>query len=67
MKKLKELTKKQKICVAAHKLNPNNWLLVKETEFYYKIAHRTTNKVLWLCKYKMVGQSQSTMNKGGSF
>lgn len=43
-----------KICVAAHNLNPNSWLLIKETEFYYKISHRTTNKVLWLCKYKAV-------------
>lgn len=54
MNRLKELTRKQKECLQAHNLNPKYWLLIKETEFYYKISHRTTNKVLWLCKYKAV-------------
>lgn len=50
----KKLTKKQKECVAAHGLNPDGWLYVSESEFYYKLIHRTVNKVIRLCKYKSV-------------
>lgn len=40
MKQPKKLTRAQKECLMAHKLNPNEWMLVEETEFFYRIIHK---------------------------
>lgn len=42
MKQPKRLTREQKMCLSAHYLNPDNWMLIEETEFYYKIIHKVT-------------------------
>lgn len=42
MKRLKRLTREQKIAVSAAGYLPDNWQLEKETEFYLKIVHRLT-------------------------
>ena len=40
MKQPKKLTRLQKECLMAHKLNPQMWMLVEETEFFYHIIHK---------------------------
>lgn len=40
MKRGKRLTREQKACLMAHKLNPQMWMLVEETEFFYRIIHK---------------------------
>ncbi len=40
MKQPKRLTRDQKMCLSAHYLNPDNWMLVEETEFYLKIINK---------------------------
>ena len=40
MKQPKRLTREQKEAVAASRLNPNNWMLAGETEFYLKVIHK---------------------------
>lgn len=52
MKRLKELTRKQKECVVANKMSPKSWSLVKETEFYFMLKHKETGRITRLCKYK---------------
>ena len=52
MKRLKELTRKQKECVVANKMSPIRWSLVKETEFYFMLKHKETGRITRLCKYK---------------
>lgn len=37
MKQPKKLTREQKECLSAHYLNCKDWMLVEETEFYYRI------------------------------
>lgn len=52
MKQPKKLTRAQKICVSAHHLNPLNWMLVEETEFYLKIIHKETHKTRSVDKFR---------------
>lgn len=52
MKRTKELTRKQKECVVAHKMSPKSWSLMKETEFYFQLVHKETGRIVRLCKYK---------------
>lgn len=52
MKRLKELTRKQKECVVANKMSPKSWSLIKETEFYFQLVHKETGRTVRLCKYK---------------
>lgn len=52
MKRTKELTRKQKECVVAHKMSPKSWSLVKETEFYFQLMHKETGRIVRLCKFK---------------
>lgn len=40
MKQPKKLTRSQKECLMAHKLNPKEWMLVEETEFSYHVIHK---------------------------
>lgn len=44
MKQPKKLTRDQKECVFAHGMNPKEWMLVKETEFYLYIIHKKTKQ-----------------------
>lgn len=37
MKQPKKLTREQKCCLSAHYLNWKDWMLVEETEFYYRM------------------------------
>lgn len=45
------LTRKQKECVSAHYLKADDWLLVAEWTFYYKIIHKTTKKIRYIDKF----------------
>lgn len=40
MKQPKKLTREQKECLSAHYLNCKDWMLVEETEFYYRIINK---------------------------
>lgn len=42
MKQPKKLTREQKECLSAHYLNCKDWMLVEETEFYYRIINKNT-------------------------
>lgn len=42
MKQPKKLTRRQKEIVANNNLNPENWALIKQTEFYLYIINKNT-------------------------
>ena len=44
MSRPKRLTREQKIIIASHGLNPNQWLLLQETEFFLKLVDKETGK-----------------------
>lgn len=52
MKQPKKLTREQKCCVAAHYLNPKDWMFVEETEFYYKIINKKTEAIKSIDKFR---------------
>lgn len=52
MKQPKALTRNQKICVFAHKLNPSDWMLVEETEFYLRIINKETRRIKMVDKFR---------------
>lgn len=52
MKQPKKLTREQKCCVAAHYLNPKDWMFVEETEFYYKIINKKTGAIKSIDKFR---------------
>lgn len=54
MKQPKKLTRKQKNAVDTAKLNPDNWMLVEQTEFYLKIIHKTTGKIRRIDRYAIL-------------
>ena len=45
MKQPKKLTREQKECLSAHYLNCKDWMLVEETEFYYRIINKNTGMI----------------------
>lgn len=51
MKQPKRLTREQKMCVRAHYLNPDNWMLIQETDFYLKVIHKETKNRRTLDKF----------------
>lgn len=51
MKQPKKLTREQKIAVSANDLNPDNWALVEQTEFYLKIINKTSGTVRRVDRY----------------
>lgn len=51
MKQPKKLTREQKIAVSAHGLNPDNWMLIEQTESYLKIIHKITNTCRTIDRY----------------
>jgi hypothetical protein len=52
MKQAKKLTRSQKECLSAHMLNPKEWALVTETEFYLKIINRETGRTKMVDKFR---------------
>lgn len=42
MKQPKKLTRTQKEIVSGHGLKTDEWALVEETEFYYKLINKTS-------------------------
>lgn len=52
MKQPKRLTRIQKECLTAHYLDPDKWMLVEETEFYYKVIHKETGRIRSLDKFR---------------
>lgn len=52
MKQPKKLTRSQKECLMAHKLNPKEWMLVAETDFYYHIIHKEKKTTKMVDKFR---------------
>lgn len=52
MKQPKRLTREQKEAVAASRLNPNNWMLAGETEFYLKVIHKESGIIRSVDKFR---------------
>lgn len=50
----KPLTRKQKECVSAHYMNPRQWMLVDETEFYLKIINKSTGRRRTIDKFRRI-------------
>lgn len=44
MKQPKRLTREQKIIVSSHGLNANDWMLDKETDFYFYLVGKDGDK-----------------------
>lgn len=63
MKQPKALTREQKQCVSAHYLNTKEWMLVEETEFYYKIIHKVTKKTKMIDKFRRTKNLKGSRNK----
>lgn len=56
MKRPKRLTRGQKECLTAHRLKPEEWSLVEETEFYYNIINKRTGAVKMVDKFVRGGK-----------
>ena len=52
MKQPKRLTRKQKECLTAHCLNWNDWMLVEETDFCYRVINKKTGAVKSVDKFR---------------
>lgn len=52
MKQPKKLTREQKECVSAHYMNPDEWMLAKESDFYLWIVHKTSGKIKSVDKFR---------------
>lgn len=63
MKQPKKLTREQKECLSAHHLKADNWMLVEETEFYYKIIHKETKKTKMVDKFRKDKRYAKTNNR----
>ena len=51
MKQPKKLTKKQKMCISAHYMNPKEWMLVEEIGSYLKVINKETGKTKFVDKH----------------
>lgn len=54
MKQPKKLTREQKECLSAHYLNCKDWMLVEETDFYYRIINKNTGVIKSVDKFRRV-------------
>lgn len=61
MKQPKKLTREQKECLSAHYLNCKDWMLVEETDFYYRIINKNTGVIKSVDKFRRV-RRRSKMN-----
>lgn len=62
MKQPKKLTREQKSCLSAHYLNWKDWMLVEETEFYYKIINKKTQAIKSVDKFRRIGRRKRDEN-----
>lgn len=51
-KRPRRLTREQKLCLSAHKLNPADWFFLEETDFYYKVINKSTNTIKSVDKFR---------------
>lgn len=51
LKQPKKLTRNQKEIVQNHYMNPNEWMLVRESEFYLTIVHKERRMVKSIDKF----------------
>ena len=52
MKQPKRLTRNQKECLSGHNLNWHDWMLIAETEFYYRVINKYTGAIKSVDKFK---------------
>ena len=52
MKQPKKLTRNQKACLSAYSLDWRDWMLVEETEFYYRIIHKESGIIKSVDKFR---------------
>lgn len=52
MKQPKKLTRDQKGCLSAHCLNWKEWMLIEETEFFYRIINKKTCVIKCVDKFR---------------
>lgn len=52
MKQPKKLTRNQKCCLSAHCLNWKDWMMVEETDFYYRIVNKKTGAIKSVDKFR---------------
>lgn len=52
MKRGKRLTRVQKECLSAHRLKADDWQLVSESGFYYKVINKETKQIKTLDKFR---------------
>ena len=45
-------------CLSAHYLNCKDWMLVEETEFYYRIINKKTGTIKSVDKFLRLGKGQ---------
>ena len=62
MKQPKKLTGEQKECLSAHYLNCKDWMLVEETEFYYRIINKNTGTIKSVDKFRRVKRRKNHEN-----
>lgn len=65
MKQPKKLTRDQKQIVFAHRLNPNNWMLAEETEFYLKLINKENGRKRSVDKFYKGGKTNGSKVKYG--
>lgn len=63
MKQPKKLTREQKCCLSAHYLNWKDWMLVEETEFYYRIINKKTKMIKSVDKFRRIRRRNYHENK----
>ena len=52
MKQAKRLTREQKECASAHYLKADEWALIEETDFYYKLINKKTGQKKSIDKFR---------------
>ena len=52
MKRGRRLTRNEKEVVSSHSLNPNDWMLAEEMNFYLKLIHKETKQIKIIDKFK---------------
>lgn len=66
MKQPKKLTREQKECLSAHYLNCKDWMLVEETEFYYRIINKNTGVIKGVDKFRRIRRRKRDVGYSGS-
>lgn len=51
MKRPKKPTRAQKEIISNSYLNPDNWLVIHESDFYLKLIHKESRKMRTICKF----------------